>query len=114
MKTRSYFQLLISAILSLWLVNGCAEYAAKGDSGSKAGAEATAAITSAGSAIKAAKANNWIWRDTEKFLKKAQAAADKGDNGAAIKLANKAKLEAENAVIQYEFEKANPRGFPGR
>ena len=52
-----------------------------------------------------------IWRDTETFLKEAQAAAEKGENGTAIKLANKAKFQAEAAVIQYNHEKNNPRGL---
>ncbi|MBT8122306.1 MAG: hypothetical protein KJO10_07220 [Gammaproteobacteria bacterium] len=73
--------------------------------------EAVTAIASANTAIKQAKANNWIWRDTESFVKKAQEAADKGDNAAAIKLASKAKEQAEDAVKQYEYEKANPRGL---
>jgi hypothetical protein len=111
MKTRSHFKLLITAILSMWLINGCAEQATKTDGGSMASPEATAAIASAGSAIKAAKANNWIWRDTETFLKEAQESADKGDNAAAVKLANKAKFQAEAAVAQYNYEKANPRGL---
>ena len=113
MKTRSHVKLLISAILSMWLINGCADQAMKPEasSGSMASPAATAAIASANSAIKAAKANNWIWRDTEKFLKEAQAAADKGDNDTAVKLANKAKFQAESAVIQYNHETANPRGL---
>lgn len=111
MKTRAHVKLLISAILSMWLITGCADQATKSGSGSMASPEATAAIASANSAIKAAKANKWIWRDTEKFVKQAQEAADKGDNAAAIKLANKAKFQAESAVTQYKFEKANPRGL---
>ena len=95
----------------MWLINGCADQATKSGSGSMASPEATAAIASANSAIKAAKANKWIWRDTEKFVKQAQAAADKGDNATAIKLANKAKFQAEGAVTQYKFEQANPRGL---
>jgi len=110
MKTRSHVMLLISAILSLLLINGCADLATT-SSATKASPEATAAIAGAGSAIKAAKANKWIWRDTEKFLKQAKAAADKGDNKTAIKLANKAKFQAETAVSQYKLEKANPRGM---
>jgi len=110
MKTRAHVKLLISAILSMWLINGCADQATKQTSGG-ASSEATAAIASANSAIKAAKANKWIWRDTEKFAKQAQEAANKGDNAAAIKLANKAKFQAESAVTQYKFEKANPRGL---
>ena len=113
MKTRSHVKLFISAILSLLLINGCAGLASTSSTGSasKASPEATAAIASAGSAIKAAKANNWIWRDTEKFLKQAKAAADKGDNAAAVKLAKKAKFQAETAVAQYKLEKGTPRGL---
>ena len=110
MKPSFTVKLLATAILSLWLVNGCAEKATKSSAGS-ASPEAAAAIAAANDAIKAAKANNWIWRDTEKFAKQAQEAADKGDNAAAVKLANKAKAQADNAIKQYEHEKANPRGL---
>ena len=108
MKIRLPVKLLTSALLSLWLVNGCADQSLKASS-SKASPEAAAAIANASDAIKAANANNWIWRDTEKFLKEAQAAADKGDNTTAVKLANKAKFEAEAAIDQYDYEKAHPR-----
>jgi len=111
MKTRSHFKLLITAILSMWLINGCADQATMTGSGSKASAEASAAIASAESAIKAAKANNWIWNDTENLLKEAQESADNGDNDAAVKLANKAKFQADGAVSQYNYEKAHPRGL---
>ena len=110
MKPSFTVKLLSTVILSLWLVNGCAEKATKSSAGN-ASPEAVAAIAAANSAIKAAKANKWIWRDTEKFAKQAQAAADKGDNAAAIKLATKAKAQAEDAVAQYKHEKANPRGL---
>lgn len=110
MKPSFTVKLLSTVILSLWLVNGCAEKATKSSAGS-ASPEAAAAIAAANDAIKAAKANNWLWRDTEKFAKQAQEAADKGDNAAAVKLANKAQAEAENAVIQYEYETSNPRGL---
>lgn len=111
MKKRTHIKLLTSVILSMWLVNGCAEQVTRYQPGgaSEASPEATAAIASANSAIKAARANHWIWRDTEKFAKQAQEAANKGDNTTAIKLANKAKFQAEAAVTQYKFEKANPR-----
>jgi hypothetical protein len=111
MKSSFPVNLLSTAIFSLWLVNGCAYSADKAAPASKASPEATAAIASANSAIKQAKANNWIWRDTGKFVKQAQAAADKGDNAAAIKLAKRARAQAEDAVKQYEYEKANPRGL---
>jgi hypothetical protein len=113
MKKRLPVKLLTITALSIVLTIGCAQTQNKADSGgaSKASPEATAAIKDASDAIKVAKGNNWIWRDTEKFLKQAKEAAGKGDNGAAIKLADKAKFEAEAAVIQYNHEKNNPRGF---
>ena len=111
MKIQLPGKLIITAILSLWLVNGCADRQTKQVPMTLASPEATAAITSASAAIKKAKANDWIWRDTENFLKNAQAAADKGDNATAIKLANKAKTQAELAVTQYNYEKAHPRGL---
>ena len=111
MKPSFTVKLLSTVVLSLWLVNGCAEKATKSASASKASPAAVTAISSANTAIKQAKANNWIWRDTEKFAKKAQEAADKGDNTAAIKLANKARAEAEDAVKQSESEISIPRGL---
>ena len=113
MKTRSHVKILLSVVLSLWLVNGSADQVLKTetDSMSEANPAAIAAIASAASAVKVAKANNWIWRDTEKFLKQAQAAADNGDTKAAVKLANKAKFQADAAVTQYKYETANPRGL---
>ncbi len=113
MKKRLLAKLLTITVLSALLSIGCASTSGNGGSGgaSKASPEATTAIKNANDAIKAAKGNDWVWRDTEKFLKQAQAAADKGDNGAAIKLADKARFQAEAAVIQYNHEKNNPRGL---
>jgi hypothetical protein len=112
MKKRLSAKLLAIALLTVGLNAGCAESPKKdAASASKASPEATAAIANAQDAIKMAKGNNWIWRDTEKFLSEAQAAADKGDNGTAIKLANKARSQAESAVVQFNHEKNNPRGL---
>ena len=110
MKTRFTARLLATALLSMWLASGCADQTTK-PAASSASPEAMAAIAAAGDAITAAKKNDWIWRDTEKFAKQAQDAADKGDNATAIKLANKARFQAESAVSQYNYEKANPRGL---
>ncbi|MDB4409544.1 SoxXA-binding protein [Gammaproteobacteria bacterium] len=109
MKTSFNVKLLSAAVLSLWLVSGCASNSSNG--GSKANAEATAAIASANAAIKSAKSNDWIWRDTEKFAKEAKAAADAGDNAKAIKLADKARFQAEAAVEQYNLETTHQRGL---
>mgnify|MGYP003572229058 FL=1 len=113
MKKRSTAKLLAIALFTVGLNAGCAESPKKDDASaaSQASPEATTAIANASVAIKMAEANEWIWRDTEMFLKEAQAAADKGDNATAIKLANKAKYQAEAAVIQFNHEKNNPRGI---
>jgi hypothetical protein len=110
MKIRLPAKLLTVALLTSALSIGCAAREAK-ESAAMASPEATAAIVAAGAAIKKAKANDWIWRDTEKFLKQAQEAADKGDTATAVKLANKAKFQAEAAVIQYNHEMSITRGF---
>ena len=109
MKTSFNVKLLLTALLSLWLVSGCASNSSNG--GSKASAEATTAITNANAAIKAAKGNDWIWRDTEKFAKQAQEAAATGDNTKAIKLADKARFQADAAVEQYNMETTHQRGL---
>jgi hypothetical protein len=112
MKTRCYLKLLSTALLSLWLASGCAEQSTKsGNAASKASPEAITAINNASDAIAIAKGNDWLWRDTESFLAKAQEAADAGDNTNAIKLADKARFEAEAAVEQYNMETLNQRGL---
>ena len=63
MKLRLPVKLLTTALLSLWLINGCADQAVKNPA-SKASPEAMAAITNASDAIKIAKGNNWIWVNT--------------------------------------------------
>ena len=109
MKTSFNVRLLLTAVLSFWLVSGCASSSSNG--GSKASAEATTAIANANDAIKAAKGNDWIWRDTEKFAKQAGEAAAAGDNAKAIKLAEKARFQADSAVEQYNMETTHQRGL---
>ena len=109
MKTSFNVKLLTTALLSFWLVSGCASNSSNG--GSKASAEATTAIANANDAIKTAKGNDWIWRDTEKFVKQAQEAAATGDNAKAIKLADKARFQADAAVEQYNMETTHQRGL---
>lgn len=66
------------------------------------------ALDAARASIKTATDLNWIWRDTEETMKKAEDAAAAGDDAAAAKLAKKAKAEADAAVNQYYLEKAKP------
>lgn len=63
-------------------------------------------IADAKAAIAEAKSLNWIWRDTEKFLASAEKAASDGDHDTALKMATKARNEAQLAVNQYYLEKA--------
>ena len=112
MKTRFHVKLLSTALLSLWLTSGCADQSTKSEAAaSKANPEATTAITNASEANAIANSNDWIWRDTEKFVTQANEAAAAGDNAKAIKLANKAQFEAEAAVKQYNLETTHQRGL---
>ncbi len=103
--------LLAVAVLSLGVAAGCAVQQEKAPAKPVAKTPSpavTQALDSARTAIKNAKSHDWIWRDTEKFFKQAEEAARQGDDARAIKLANKARSQAELAVNQYYLEKAKP------
>jgi nucleoid-associated protein YgaU len=89
----------------LGVLAGCAS-TPKESAVDQGGVKADQAIAAAEAAIAKAKANEWIWRDTEKFLKQAREAAAKGDSDTAVKLANKARSQAEGALNQYYLEQA--------
>ncbi len=97
---------MVTLLLVSSLFAGCSWLDSTFSMGKQSSGEAAIAIASAESAIAKANANDWIWRDTEKFLKQAVAAQGKGDNKIAISLANKARSQAELAVSQYEYEKS--------
>ena len=98
---------LILASLVVALFSGCSSTPkSEGSSVPAMYAEAIQAITSAKAAVAKAKANDWIWRDTGKFLKQAESAHASGDSAAAVPLANKARNQADLAVDQYYLEKA--------
>ena len=105
MKTNVFGRRLFPAVLLLSILAGCAS-TPKEPAVDQGSAEADQAIAAAEAAIAKAKANDWIWRDTEKFLKQAQDAAAKGDSGTAVSLANKASNQAELAENQYYLEQA--------
>ena len=88
--------LLIVAVVA-GLMSGCAATPKeeKGPSAEQVAAER--AIASAKVAIKIAKSNNWIWRDTDKIMKKAEAAFGKGEYAKANKLAEQAREQANGA-----------------
>jgi len=104
MKIMAYFKQLFSVILVLGLVAGCASTPPPEEP--KENAAVTQAIDSAKAAVAQAKSLDWMWRDNEKILAAAEAAAAAGKDDEAISLANKARGQAELAVNQYYLEKA--------
>ena len=64
------------------------------------------AIAAAKKAQKDAAAVGYEWRDTGKMIKKAEKALADENYDEAIKLANKAKRQAENAIAQEQSERA--------
>jgi len=105
MKINVFGGQLVAVVLVLGMLAGCAS-TPKEPAVDQGSAQADQAIAAAEAAIAKAKANDWIWRDTEKFLKQAQDAAAKGDSDAAVSLANKARSQAELAENQYYLEQA--------
>lgn len=71
------------------------------------------AISAAKSANEKAKAADNEWRDTGKIIKEAEKALADGKCEDAVKLANKARRQAENAVAQVAEEKQRLAGMFG-
>jgi len=96
-------------VAAMFVVNGCSLFGSGGGGGSN-NPEVNAAISAAEAAVKKADSIDGLWRDTSsKFLKDAQAAAAKGDDAKALKLAKKAKFQAEMGYQQAKSqEKAGP------
>ena len=63
--------------------------------------EANAAISTAEQKTQQARDVNYEWRDTGKIIKQAKSALKKGEMDTAIKLANKASRQSDNALKQY-------------
>ena len=97
----TFIQLLRNSVLALVagsLIIGCA--GTTEEEPKKALGSAEAAIASAERAYKIALDELYAWRDTGKIIKKAKKALKSGKDADAIKLANKAKKQAEDAVAQ--------------
>lgn len=77
-----------------------------------AGDDVESAIKDAKEAVKKAATVGGVWRDTSKFIKKAEVAAKKGDTKKALKLAKKAKSQAEDGYIQAVHEAKTTTEFP--
>ena len=96
------FFALIALVLSVAV--GCAT--APQEQPEDAVAMAQAAIAGAKSANAEAKAAGVEWRDTGKIIEEAEKALAAGDTGTAIKLAEQARHQAENALKQKQMEDA--------
>ncbi|MGD8559433.1 MAG: SoxXA-binding protein [Gammaproteobacteria bacterium] len=96
---------LAIAITTLFILSGCSLFGG-GDGGSMDSSgggspEVQAMIKEAEAAIEKARKADGEWRDSvKKYLKKAKAAAAKGDNDKAMKLAKQAKFEGEMGYQQ--------------
>jgi len=106
---------LAIVVATLFILSGCSLFSDGGSGGGDSGGgaaspEVAAAIGEAEAAIKKAKSVGGEWRDAGgKFLKDAKAAAAKGDDATALKLAKKAKFQGEMGYQQAkEQEKAGP------
>jgi len=104
MKRMIFGKQLVSVLMMLGLVVGCSSTPPAPMQDNTA--ETTQAIDAAKSAIAKAKSLNWIWRDTEELLAEAEKEAAAGNSETAIKLAGKARSQADLAVNQYYLEKA--------
>lgn len=97
-------KLLLAAIAALFL-NACAS-TPPGPSVQ----DAKTAISKAEQKASQAAKVDYEWRNTGKIIKKAKVALKKGDIDSAIKLANKAGRQGDNALKQYAEQKnAGPR-----
>lgn len=115
MKIANILKYLGIATLTMGLAVGCASQQKQPEPTQpevKKPSAAEVAIADAKAAMKKAKDIHWEWRDGGKFLKEAEKALKAGDEAKAIKLANKARAQAELAVKQYYYEQGVDRSIP--
>lgn len=74
-------------------------------------ADVQKALDAATAANKKAASVGYAWRDTKKIMKKAVAAAEKGDKAKAMALANEAHTQAKLAYAQYLEQRAAGPAF---
>ncbi len=95
MKIFHSLKLAMLLVLTIGLAVGCASTTEEVGQD-----DAAAAIAAAKQANDKAKAEEYEWRDTGKLIKQAEKAMADGKYDEAVKLANKARRQAENAVKQ--------------
>jgi len=85
----------------VFALSGCSTMGGGSAAGGNDAAAAKSAIAAAEASLKKARGVEGEWRDAKKkMVKKAKAAASKGDYAKAVKLANKAKFEGEMGYAQ--------------
>ncbi len=109
MKFNHLFKPFFIVMLVLGLVAGCASTPDSDTGATREAAEQ--AIADAKSTNAQAKKMKVEWRDTGKIIKKAEKALGAEDYEKAIKLANKARRQAEMAMEQLKNEKARLTGL---
>jgi len=112
MNLSSILKPVAIAVLALGVTIGCTQQQQKPAPAAEKASAAELAIKAAKAANKKAKAVGFEWRDTGKLITKAEAALKKGDEKTALKLANKARFQAEEAVRQYNYEQGIDRSLP--
>lgn len=94
---------LITLLLTMGFAVGCTS--SPKESAPPTAEQVSQAITDAKAAIAEAEGLNWVWRDTGTFVLAAEGTAETDPEGA-LKLANKARSQAEMAVNQYYLEQS--------
>lgn len=98
-------KLIPFAVAAGLALSGCASSGGDMSSSSATDKDAMASIMSAKQELAKAKAARNEWRDTGKMIKEAEKLAKEGKYGDAVKLADKATRQSENALKQVDVEK---------
>ncbi|HEC25908.1 MAG TPA: hypothetical protein ENI67_00645 [Gammaproteobacteria bacterium] len=102
--------LLAAFVTSVFAVSACASPGTSAKAPADDGWAKQVATATAG--IKALKKEDALWRDTHKFLKKAQKAYKAGDKKKANKLMKKVNSQIKLAGLQHESQKNATVHFP--
>jgi len=102
--------LLAAFVTSVFAVSACASPGTSAKASADDGWTKQVATAEAG--IKALKKKDALWRDTGKFLKKADKAYKSGDKKKANKLMKKVNSQIELAGLQYESQKNHKVHLP--
>lgn len=106
MKINNFLRFAGLLALVLTVAVGCASAPEQPAASGPTAEEAQAAITAAKDAYKRAEDADAAWNTTAPLIKKAEELYAKGDYAGAIKLADKARTQSENALAQHAEQMA--------